>query len=474
MSSQFLYERWLATVRTYANETALTDFTTPASPIRWTFSQLFQAAESPSTRHLPPPSSQSAICNLQSAIPSQFLLALLNSWRSGLITCPLESNQSAPDLSQLAHVPPDIAHLKLTSGTSAAAKCIAFTGPQLAADAANIVSTMRLTPEAPNLACISLAHSYGFSNLILPLLLHGIPLILLPAPLPELLLRAAAQFKSVTLPAVPALWKTWLQSNSIPPNTRIAISAGAPLPLDLERTIYEKSNLKIHNFYGSSECGGIAYDRTETPRTAPNLAGTALDNVTLSLSDAGTLIVSSPAVGQTYLPEPQPRLQPGRFETSDLAEIRNGSVYLQGRATDLLNIAGRKASPDAIEAILRTHPAVLECIVFGIQNSDLPADANLPISNHSEGGARLRPSEGGAWPYHKNFLPSSDRADTVVAVVNTKERIPISTLTEFLSQKLPPWQIPRRWWFTDSLAPNHRGKIPRLEWKRRYLEQSPD
>ena len=57
------------------------------------------------------------------------------------------------------------------------------------ADAENIVATMGLRPDWPNLGVISLAHSYGFSNLVLPLLLHGIPLILAPVPLPARLMR---------------------------------------------------------------------------------------------------------------------------------------------------------------------------------------------------------------------------------------------------------------------------------------------
>jgi long-chain acyl-CoA synthetase len=416
----YLYEKWLATARTFKSERALIDIAAGKS---WSFEDLLRESERTNL-------ALDGIIYPQGSGP-EFIFSTLQAWRAGSITCPLEASQSPP---QLPTPPPGIAHLKLTSATTGAPKCIAFTGLQLAADAANIVSTMRLTPTAPNLACISLAHSYGFSNLILPLLLHGIPLILLPAPLPELLLRAAKQFPSITLPAVPALWKTWHQSTSIPPNTAIAISAGAPLPLELESVVFQKTNLKIHNFYGSSECGGIAYDRTATPRTAPNCVGSALDNVALSLSESGTLVIESAAVGETYFPEPQSSLHPGRFETADLAELRDQLVFLHGRASDLLNIAGRKATPESIEAILRAHPAVVECIVFGIQ--------------------------------------SDDRADTVVAALNTKEKTPISDLTNFLSQKLPAWQIPRRWWFTKDLVPNVRGKISRAEWKRRYLEET--
>jgi acyl-CoA synthetase (AMP-forming)/AMP-acid ligase II len=417
MSSHYLYEQWLSTARTFASERALVD---SASRRAWTFAELLHESERISS------------CDpvvFPAGSGPEFVLTLLSAWRAGAATCPLEASQTTP---HLPAPPPNIAHLKLTSATTGSAKCIAFNGPQLAADAANIVSTMQLTPAAPNLACISLAHSYGFSNLILPLLLHGIPLVLLPAPLPELLLRAARDFQSITLPAVPALWKTWHLGNSIPPNTSIAISAGAPLPLELESAIFHHSGLKLHNFYGSSECGGIAYDRTNTPRTTANCAGSPLDNVDLSLSDSGTLVIQSAAVAESYFPEPNPSLRAGRFETADLAELHQNLVFLQGRATDLLNVAGRKASPESIEAILRTHPAVLECIVFGIHDND--------------------------------------RADTVVAALNTKIETTVSEFTAFLSGKLPAWQIPRRWWFIHELAPNHRGKIPRAEWKRRYLE----
>jgi long-chain acyl-CoA synthetase len=419
MTSQFLYEQWLKTARAHSRELALFD---SASATSWTFADLLREADRSTSNPQP-------IHAVQGSGP-EFIFNLLRGWRNGLVTCALDPEQKPPALQTL---PPNCEHLKITSASSGPPKCIAFTGPQLAADAANIVSTMGLDTNSPNIACISLAHSYGFSNLILPLLLHGIPLFLVPAPLPELILKTAKQARSVTLPAVPALWKTWHQTKSIPPNISVAISAGAPLPLDLEQQIFQTSHLKIHNFYGSSECGGIAYDRTNTPRTVPNCVGSALDNVRLSLSSTGTLVIESTAVGETYLPEPQPTLRSGRFETTDLAELRDQLVFLHGRASDLLHIAGRKASPDAIESILRTHPAVLECIVFAIQESD-------------------------------------DRVDTVVAALNTKSAVPISDLTQFLSQKIPAWQIPRRWWFTPDLAPNNRGKLSRPDWKRRYLE----
>src|SRR5262249_24138549 len=151
-----------------------------------------------------------------------------------------------------------------------------------------------------------------------------------------------------------------------PANVRLAISAGAPLPAKLESSVYQIRRLKIHNFYGSTECGGIAYDANPEPRTDTSYAGAPMKNVQVSVNVSGCLEVRGRAVGQTYWPEPVENLKDGVFRTSDLAEIKEGKVYLLGRASDQINIAGRKVSPETIEQALASHPQVRSCVAFGV------------------------------------------------------------------------------------------------------------
>ena len=106
---------------------------------------------------------------------------------------------------------------QITSATTGPARAVAFTGEQLAADVDNIVATMGLRPDWPNLGVISMAHSYGFSNLVLPLLLHGIPLVLVPAPLPEMVRDRRRRNSAITLAGVPAMWRAWHEAPAIPP-----------------------------------------------------------------------------------------------------------------------------------------------------------------------------------------------------------------------------------------------------------------
>jgi acyl-CoA synthetase (AMP-forming)/AMP-acid ligase II len=318
-----LYERWLAVARAQRGEPAL--FELSAGRV-WTFDQLARAAEQG-----PTPTGPLAYPCGQTA---EFVLTVLRAWRAGQVVCPLEPDQAPP---AVPPPPPGVVHLKTTSATTGPARCIAFTADQLAADADQLVPTMGLRPERPNLGAISLAHSYGFSNLITPLLLHGIPLLLPGSPLPEAVRRAAAAVPEVTLPGVPALWRAWHEADAIPDNVHLALSAGAPLPLALEEAVFAARGLKIHNFYGSSECGGIAYDATDVPRSDPAVVGTAVRGVALRVSEVdGCLEVRSPAVGQTYWPLPDPALAGGCFHTQrpGRAARGRGSVARTGQRYD--------------------------------------------------------------------------------------------------------------------------------------------
>jgi acyl-coenzyme A synthetase/AMP-(fatty) acid ligase len=415
-----LYEQWRKIAAARRGEVALRE---TASGRRWTFAELFAAGEAMKM------GSAGMACP-QGPAP-EFIVDLLAAWRENRITCPLETGQSPPEIST---PPQNCVHLKSTSATGGKACFVAFTAEQLAADAENIVAMMGLRPDWPNLGVISLAHSYGFSNLVLPLLLHGIPLILAPAPLPEIVRRAVENEQAITLPAVPAMWRAWHLADAIPPAVRLAISAGAPLPISLEQEVFQSSGLKIHNFLGSSECGGIAYDATETPRTDAALAGMPMRNVNLSVNAAGCLTVQSRAVAETYWPEKSVLLGDGIFQTSDLAELKDGHVFLRGRLGDQINVAGRKVSPETIERVLLAHPQVHECLVFGAPSRD------------------------------------AERLEIIVAIVAAETGEP--ALKQFLLERLPAWQVPREWRFVDALPANARGKVSRAEWRQRFIAGS--
>ena len=172
-----LYECWRKISVERRDVIALRDFTSGQC---WTFGELFLAGEKQKT--------DATDMAFPQGHSTGFVFDLLAAWRENKMVCPLETGQSPPGISA---PPKNCVHLKSTSATGGIARFVAFTEDQLMADPENIVTTMGLRADWPNLGVISLAHSYGFSNLVLPLLLHGIPLILAPAPLPEIIRRAA-------------------------------------------------------------------------------------------------------------------------------------------------------------------------------------------------------------------------------------------------------------------------------------------
>jgi acyl-CoA synthetase (AMP-forming)/AMP-acid ligase II len=411
-----LYEVWRGTVGRYRDDVAVRDL---AGGGVWTFKELEAAAWRVG---------ESGGIRFPQGAGVEFLLSTISGWREGRMTCPLEVGQRVAVSGEL---PRDWVHLKTTSATTGEARVVGFTAEQLAADVENIVATMGLRRDWPNLGVISLAHSYGFSSLVLPLLLRGIPLLLGGSPLPAVVRHAAEVYGPVTLPAVPALWRAWQQAGVLTRQIRLAISAGAPLPVALEREVFEVAGLKLHNFYGASECGGIAYDANEEPRREETLAGRPMRNVEVACEVSGCLSVKSGAVADGYWPKEPGGLADGRFVTGDLAELRDGEVHLLGRASDVINVAGRKIPPETIEQAVLEAPGVEGCLVFGV--------------------------------------PSADRGEVVVALLVVRGKAEVATLRSHASRRLPSWQVPRVWCVTEELGVNARGKLSRAEWRRRYL-----
>ena len=124
---------------------------------------------------------------------------------------------------------------------------------------------MEIAPGDRNLGAIPFGHSYGLGNLVLPLIVQGTPIINSQEILPEPLARQIRRFGATVLPSVPAVLRA-LAASSVDAadlrSLRRVISAGAPLRPEVARDFHDRFGLPIHNFYGSSETGGICFDRT--------------------------------------------------------------------------------------------------------------------------------------------------------------------------------------------------------------------
>ncbi len=319
--------------------------------------------------------------------------------------------------------------LKLTSGTTAAPRAIRFRGGQLLADAVQICDTMGITEADLNFAVIPLSHSYGFSNLITPLLARGVPLAISADRMPRAVLDDLAGTGATVFPGMPLFFQAFSEMEPTPalPKLRLCISAGAPLNRNVARNFRAKFGQPIHSFYGASECGGICYDRGATGEIE-GFVGPVMEGVELEAEEAEAAAtqfrVRSAAVGDGYFPEPEPaKLGDGFFRPDDLVTLGEEGVRIVGRLSDVINVAGKKVNPAEVEAHLLSHEAVRQAVVFG--------------------------------------RASALRNQEVVACVVAGGEANEAALLEYCRGRLSGWQVPKRIFLLDALPVNERGKISR-------------
>ncbi len=331
--------------------------------------------------------------------------------------------------------------LKVTSGTSGSPQCIGFHLSHLLADSKQICSTMKITPEDRNFGAIPFSHSYGLSNLITPLLFSGVPLIVCTDTVPRALAKALTGSNATIFPGLPAFFSNLSSLGSCKfPRLRTCISAGSPLPQKIARDFYRQFQIQIHSFYGSSECGGICYDRTGAAEHEEGWVGAPLDGVSVSMlqteiDEAFPIEVRSPAVSLGYFPDdPGDNIQNGTFYPPDLLKKEGSGFRIVGRKSEIINLAGKKAHPSTIENAFLSIDPVRAVVAFGVPSN-------------------------------------SPRGEEIVALVEAPGETPES-LRQQLHNRIPDWQIPRRIQVMEKLPLDERGKISRASLVEIFLGNS--
>jgi len=300
--------------------------------------------------------------------------------------------------------------VKITSGSSQGPKAIACRAAHLLADGRNVMATMGIRAGDRNLAAIPLGHSYGLGNLALPLILQGTAVVCAAEYLPRQLVDWIARHRVTVFPGVPTLFRVLaaLPAGPALAGLRIAISAGAMLGPETAQAFHARFGIKIHNFYGSSETGGISYDRTGAASLSGRSVGKPLRGVKVTVR-AGRITVASAAVATPT----------GKWTLPDLSEWNGrGELVLLGRTGPGANIGGKKVHPLEIESALRAIAGV--------------SDAHV-------------------WLEHRQGR------DTLAAAVET--RLTRGKIEHALAAKLPAWKMPKHLKVAVEFPRTPRGKL---------------
>jgi long-chain acyl-CoA synthetase len=157
---------------------------------------------------------------------------------------------------------------------------------------------------------------------------------------------------------------------------RLCVSGGAALPITTAKAFKKRFGIELVETYGSSETGRIVANRPG--RTVPGSPGKPLAGVDLRLSDEGEVLVKSPGVFPGYFRNQaatnQSRTGDGYWRTGDLAEIRDGNIFLKGRIKERIRRFSYTVSPRDVEWAMRQNPAIKDIYVLGRQVAGQPND----------------------------------------------------------------------------------------------------
>jgi acyl-CoA synthetase (AMP-forming)/AMP-acid ligase II len=336
----------------------------------------------------------------------------------------------------------DPALILFTSGTTGNPKGVVLSFGALLNRFALNRAAMGLASGTTTLVTLPTSFGHGLIGSALTPLLSGSDIVLHPTglALAQDLGRIVDRHRIGFLSSVPSFWRLALKFSNVPAARTLArVHVGsAPLSAELWAEIVDWSRADVINCYGITELANwVAGASSRTDGIASGLVGkpwggqaVVKDSAgALRKSGDGELLIQSPSVMSGYLRRPDLTaavLTDGWYHTGDTGHIDDGGrIRLTGRIKDEINRAGFKVQPAEIDALLETHPAVLEACVFGIAD-----------------GAS---------------------GEIVVAAVHLAPGASISTesLRHWCAARVRRENIPERWFVVDSLARNERGKISR-------------
>ncbi len=187
--------------------------------------------------------------------------------------------------------------------------------------------------------------------------------------------------------AVPAMLNFMLQVPDFDrydrSHLRWMMTGAAPVPVSLTEQ-YADMGIEILQVYGLTEtCGPACLMDSENALRKPGSTGKAFFHTQVRIVDengnnclpdqAGEVLVKGPHIMIEYWNRPdatRDTLIDGWLHTGDVAVMdEEGFVFIQDRIKDMVISGGENVYPAEIEAVLMTHPDIVEAAVIGQESA---------------------------------------------------------------------------------------------------------
>ncbi|MEL6672856.1 MAG: acyl-CoA synthetase [Bacteroidota bacterium] len=337
-----------------------------------------------------------------------------------------------------------------TSGTTGSPKGVVTTHQNLEAQVQSLVSSWAWSREDHILNILPLHHVHGIINILSCALWSGACCEFLPRFEAEAVFERFLEGRINLFMAVPTIYyKLIAHYEKMPPEQRASLSAvlrkfrlmvsgSAALPISVLEQWREISGHTLLERYGMTEMG-MAISNPYVGERRPGHIGKPLAGVQVRIADennqplqdgqSGEIQVKGPNVFQEYWQKPeatQATFTPdGWLKTGDIALVDQGYYRILGRnSVDIIKSGGYKISALEIEEVLRTHPQIKDCGVVGI--------------------------------------PDAEWGEIIAAsliLADPEKSLSLDELRLWLKNKLPAYQMPRKYLIQEDLPRNVMGKV---------------
>ena len=284
--------------------------------------------------------------------------------------------------------------LPYSSGTTGLPKGVMLTHHNLVANICQMQHVIAYEEGEAGLAALPFFHIYGMQVLMNGLIANGVRVVTMPRFDLDQALALVQDERITRFFAVPPMVLGLAKAPQVDQydlsSLKQVFSGAAPLGADLANEAGARIGVEVVQGYGMTELSPVTHSTVEG-HGRPGTSGVAISNVECRIVDPesgedqpvgerGELWVRGPMVMKGYLNNEEATAATidadGWLHTGDVAIIdEHGHYSIVDRIKELIKYNGFQVPPAELEALLITHPAVVDVAVIGVPD---PAVGELP------------------------------------------------------------------------------------------------
>jgi acyl-CoA synthetase (AMP-forming)/AMP-acid ligase II len=287
--------------------------------------------------------------------------------------------------------PDDIALVLHTSGTTSRPKIVPLAHRNVCASARNVAESLALTDADRNLVIMPLFHIHGLIAALLAPLWAGGEVYCSTGFNALKFFGWVDEVKPTWYTGVPTMHQAILLraagNADVIKNHRLRFirSSSSSMPTTVIAQLESLYGIPVIEAYGMTEAAHQMASNALPPRqrkpgtvgpsAGPEIRVVDTTGTTVPVGATGEIVIRGPNVMTAYENNPTANADAfydGWFRTGDQGTMdADGYVTITGRLKEIINRGGEKISPREVDEIMMEHPAVHQCVTFGMPHAML-------------------------------------------------------------------------------------------------------